>query len=138
MEANINDQQENAMAREKLHTPSAHASAPALQPLQPEPKVSSDASATSPAAEPLALTTVTFQKSGKVLTWAADDESILEFAEKHGIDMDYGCRYGDCATCMTPLLQGRVIYNHAITAEPDPGTCLPCSCRPDGSVTIDA
>jgi ferredoxin len=65
-------------------------------------------------------------------------ESLLDVAEEWNIDISSGCRYGDCGTCLTQILEGAVVYNHATGVEPDPGYCLPCSCRPLTSVTLNA
>jgi ferredoxin len=34
--------------------------------------------------------------------------ALLEFAETAGVSLPYGCRQGQCGTCATRLLQGRV------------------------------
>jgi ferredoxin len=83
-------------------------------------------------------TTVNFSLSAKSLTWNDSCESLLDFAEENNIEISAGCRYGDCGTCLTRLVEGRVIYNHQTGIDPDQGYCLPCSCRPDGSITLDA
>lgn len=81
---------------------------------------------------------VTFTRSGKTVPWTRDADSLLEFAETHGVDMSFGCRYGDCGTCMTRLIRGSVQYLHSTGASPDPGTCLPCSCKPEADIELDA
>lgn len=81
---------------------------------------------------------VTFARSGKTVSWTRDANTLLEFAEGHGIDISSGCRYGDCGTCMTRLIRGTVKYLHPTGAQPDPGTCLPCSCRPETDVELEA
>jgi ferredoxin-NADP reductase len=81
---------------------------------------------------------VTFTISGVTARWTSVDGTLLEFAEKHGVAIDYGCRYGDCATCLTRVLQGSVTYLHSTGVEPEPGTCLPCSCRPVTDLLLEA
>jgi ferredoxin len=81
---------------------------------------------------------VTFSKSGRSVPWDRDAESLLEFAEAHGVDISFGCRYGDCGTCMTRLIRGAVEYLHPTGALPDTGTCLPCSCKPETDIELDA
>jgi uncharacterized protein len=81
---------------------------------------------------------VTFARSGKTVPWTTEANTLLEFAEEHGIDISFGCRYGDCGTCMTRLVRGSVQYLHPTGAHPDLGTCLPCSCRPDTDIELDA
>jgi ferredoxin-NADP reductase len=82
--------------------------------------------------------TVTFAKSGKAVLWRRDAATLLEFAEMNGVDISFGCRYGDCGTCLTRLLRGRVQYLHPTDVRPDPGTCLPCSCKPETAIELDA
>ena len=81
---------------------------------------------------------VTFTRSGKTVPWTGESSSLLEFSEAHGVDISFGCRYGDCGTCMTRLIRGTVQYLHPTGASPDPGTCLPCSCKPETDVELDA
>ena len=82
--------------------------------------------------------TVTFQKSGITVPWNPKTKSLWQFAEQNGVEISSGCLAGDCGTCLTALLAGKVTYNHPTVVKPDPGTCLPCSCRPDGPISIDA
>lgn len=84
-----------------------------------------------------AITQITFAQSGKTLDWDNQFKSIVELAEANDIEISIGCLFGDCGTCMTPLLAGKVKYNHPTMIEPDTGTCLPCSCRPDGPITLE-
>jgi ferredoxin-NADP reductase len=81
---------------------------------------------------------IIFQRSGVTALWVDDEvKTLLEIGEAHGIDLAYGCRYGDCATCQIPILSGSVEYLHRTGANPDPGTCLPCCCKPTTSVVLD-
>lgn len=81
---------------------------------------------------------VTFSASGKTLEWDASCESLLDFAESNGIDMDSGCRAGGCGACQTTIEKGAVSYNHAPDFDPEPGTCLACVCRPKTDLTVEA
>jgi ferredoxin len=51
--------------------------------------------------------TVEFANSGKKFA-ASSAESLLVFAESHGIDIPYNCRVGQCGTCATRVLDGEV------------------------------
>jgi ferredoxin len=81
---------------------------------------------------------VHFALSNLSRDWDEKYDSLLDFAEDLQIDISAGCRYGDCGTCSTRLLAGAVEYNHATGIDPDDGYCLPCSCRPRTSVTLNA
>lgn len=82
--------------------------------------------------------TIAFAKSGKTVLWTNEAATLLELAEMNGIVLSFGCRYGDCGTCLTRLLKGRVKYLHPTDVHPDPGTCLPCSCKPETPIELDA
>ena len=54
--------------------------------------------------------TVTFSKSGKSIPWDPAADSLLEFAEANGIEVESGCRAGSCGSCQTGLPAGEVDY----------------------------
>ena len=76
---------------------------------------------------------VRFRRSGRTLTWDGRDASLLEFAERHGIEVEAGCRSGSCGSCETRLLQGSVGYAHAPDHDLAPGHCLLCVGQPSSS-----
>ena len=81
---------------------------------------------------------VTFAKSGKQFPWQPAASNLLEFAESHGIAVDFGCRAGSCGTCQTAIRTGEVAYRQPPDYDPEPGTCLLCSCTPKTDVTLEA
>lgn len=81
---------------------------------------------------------VRFLRSGITAEWTHSEGTLLDLAEKQGVEIPAGCRYGDCSTCLTSLVSGRVVYLHATGVTPEPGTCLPCSCRPETAIELDA
>ena len=81
---------------------------------------------------------VRFDRSGKQAEWNPTYESLLEFAEAHGIDIEFGCRAGSCLTCLTAVKSGTVRYAEGVDADCDEGTCLPCIAIPDESIVLDA
>lgn len=81
---------------------------------------------------------VTFDQAGKTIAWNPDHDSLLELAESHGIDLDFGCRAGSCGTCAMTLVAGEVEYPDGIHAKCEPGQCLTCVARPVGSVKLGA
>jgi ferredoxin-NADP reductase len=69
------------------------------------------------------------------------DMTLLEFAETVGVSLPYGCRQGQCGTCATRLLQGRVTMQteDGLSAEQKrAGFILPCVSKINGSICIDA
>jgi len=81
---------------------------------------------------------VTFAKSGKTIAWDGSDDTLLDFAEKHGIDVDSGCRAGGCGSCQTRIKSGEVAYIQAPDYEVDEGSCLMCVSRPKNDLTVEA
>ena len=81
---------------------------------------------------------VQFRRSQRTIQWTPEAHSLLDFALENDIEINAGCKYGDCGTCLTSLLSGSVEYEHVTGVEPDPGTCLPCSCKPTSSIVLDA
>ena len=59
-----------------------------------------------------------------------DDESILDAAERQGVQLPYGCRNGLCGSCSGILLSGTVSYPEEIEEEElasrNKGFCLTC------------
>ncbi|MGM9488229.1 2Fe-2S iron-sulfur cluster-binding protein [Ideonella sp. YS5] len=81
---------------------------------------------------------VRFQRSGRTLTWDGQDASLLDFAERHGISVESGCRSGGCGSCETRLLEGTVQYEHAPDHDVAAGHCLPCVGRPATPLVLEA
>ncbi|MBI4939006.1 MAG: 2Fe-2S iron-sulfur cluster binding domain-containing protein [Nitrosomonadales bacterium] len=94
--------------------------------------------ATAQAVGPAAGIVVTFAKSGKQVAWQPAANNLLEFAESNGIAAAYGCRAGSCGTCQTAIRAGEVAYRQPPDYDPEPGTCLLCSCTPKTDVTLEA
>jgi ferredoxin len=86
------------------------------------------------------MSKVTFQKSNVVLEWTGNEESLLEVAEANDMDLDFGCRMGNCTACQQTLVSGEVEYPTGHTGEPDAGNVLLCCCQPkdESDVVIDA
>jgi len=81
---------------------------------------------------------VRFQRSGRTLTWDGRDASLLDFAERHGIAAESGCRSGGCGSCETRLLEGKVQYEHAPDHDVAAGHCLLCVGRPSSALVLEA
>lgn len=98
-----------------------------------------------PAVDPLetaklGLTTseITFSRSGKKFSWDGSHDSLLDFAEAHGVSIDAGCRAGNCGSCLVAIKAGEVEYAAGHDTEVEKGSCLTCICRPKGSIVLDA
>lgn len=81
---------------------------------------------------------VKFQRSGRTLEWDDRDASLLDFAERHGIEVESGCRSGGCGSCETRLLEGSVQYEHTPDHDVAAGHCLLCVGRPATSLVLEA
>jgi uncharacterized protein len=91
--------------------------------------------------EPLAASSTSFdiqlQGSGRSLVWDDQDANLLDFAERHGVPVDSGCRTGSCGTCETPLVSGTVHYADQPDFDIAPGHCLLCVGRPQSALVLD-
>ncbi len=81
---------------------------------------------------------IKFSKSGIELEWDGVSSSILEFAEKSGIQIESGCRSGNCGSCELAIRSGEVEYLSEPGAKVESGTCLTCVSIPKSNLTIDA
>ncbi|NOX98630.1 MAG: 2Fe-2S iron-sulfur cluster binding domain-containing protein [Verrucomicrobia bacterium] len=81
--------------------------------------------------------TIRFAKSNKEIEISADDGSILDAAERAEVPVSYDCRAGSCGQCMVAVVSGKVSYSMRTNYKCPPGSCLTCSCLPDGDVVLD-
>jgi len=83
--------------------------------------------------------TVRFARSGVVYK-TSPEETLLESSEKNGVLIPWGCRQGNCGTCMTKLVSGDVrMQPHEALSDQQrsQGYILPCVSRPLSDVTLD-
>ena len=83
---------------------------------------------------------VTFSRSDLTIA-SSPERTLLETAQANGVPIPFGCRQGDCHTCMTRLLQGNVHVSRDEPLEHDlrvQGFILPCVSRPLNDITLDA
>ncbi|MFN7890061.1 MAG: ferric reductase-like transmembrane domain-containing protein [Pirellula sp.] len=81
-----------------------------------------------------------FAISGKQIT-TSSQETLLESAEKFGIELPFECRSGICGQCTTRLLLGRVKMDSEValsSSEKAEGYILACQARACSDVTIEA
>jgi ferredoxin-NADP reductase len=82
--------------------------------------------------------TVVFLHSEKVCQ-ASVGGTLLDLAEKNGVQIPYGCRQGLCGTCATRVLSGTVQMDveAGLTAEQkNAGYVLPCVSQAEGTVVL--
>jgi ferredoxin-NADP reductase len=90
-----------------------------------------------PAAATSASMAVQFSRSGRTLSWDGQDANLLDFAERHGLAVDSGCRSGSCGTCQTRLLSGVVTYADRPDHDIPKGQCLLCVGKPQTALVLD-
>lgn len=91
-----------------------------------------------PATGPAAEVEIRFQRSGRTLAWDGQDQSLLDFAERQGVAVEFGCRSGGCGSCETQLLSGTVAYAQTPDHDVQPGHCLLCVGRPTSALVLEA
>lgn len=79
-----------------------------------------------------------FRRSGRTLDWTGQDATLLDFAERHLVMVDAGCRSGSCGTCETRVISGRVAYETKPDHDIAPGHCLLCLGTPATALELDA
>jgi ferredoxin-NADP reductase len=87
-----------------------------------------------------AVETVVFIQAQKVCQVAAEC-TLLDLAEKNGVQIPYGCRQGQCGTCATRILSGTVHMDVEAGLTPEQkvaGYVLPCVSRAEGTVVLSA
>jgi len=80
---------------------------------------------------------VSFARSGLMLPWDANYQSLLELAEACEVPVRWSCRTGVCHTCETALIAGDVQYDPEPLDPPAKGGALICCSRPRGEVILD-
>jgi len=84
--------------------------------------------------------TIVFLHSEKVCQ-ASAGSTLLDLAERNGVQIPYGCRQGLCGTCATRVLSGTVEMGveAGLTADQkNAGYVLPCVSRTEGTVVVAA
>ncbi len=81
---------------------------------------------------------IKFAQSNQTAAWSDEDESLLDMAERVGVDVDSSCRSGQCGSCAIRLLKGAVKYSEEPACEVDDSEVLMCVAKPCGAVSVDA
>ncbi|WP_264211443.1 2Fe-2S iron-sulfur cluster-binding protein [Leisingera thetidis] len=80
---------------------------------------------------------VTFAKSGVSVVWDGTSDSLLDLAERSGLEPEFSCRTGICNTCLCDISAGEVEYTEDPLDDPEPGQVLLCCSKPRGPVVLD-
>jgi ring-1,2-phenylacetyl-CoA epoxidase subunit PaaE len=87
----------------------------------------------------LATISVVMDGRRRSFPMAPSDGSVLEAAERAGLELPFSCRSGICATCRARITGGAAVMTHNIALEPwetDAGFVLCCQARPT-TATLD-
>lgn len=79
---------------------------------------------------------VAFSRSEKKIVWDGKS-TLLELAEANGVRIDFGCRAGNCGTCITAIKQGNVDYPTKPGGAVEAGSCLACVAIPASNMVLD-
>ena len=83
--------------------------------------------------EVLATISVVMDGRRRSFPMAPGDASVLDAAERAGLELPFSCRSGICATCRARITEGAAVMTHNIALEPwetDAGFVLCCQARP--------
>jgi ring-1,2-phenylacetyl-CoA epoxidase subunit PaaE len=83
--------------------------------------------------EILATITLTMDGRRRSFPMAPSDQSVLDAAERAGLELPFSCRSGICATCRARITEGAAVMTHNIALEhweTEAGFVLCCQARP--------
>jgi ferredoxin-NADP reductase len=108
---------------------------------QEKPTARANVRATQPKAALIeSASAVEFQRSAKSTAIQAG-ESVLEAAERIGVEMNYSCRVGSCGECAVRLISGEVkmeVEDALVPADKAAGIILGCQAHPISNVVVEA
>jgi ferredoxin-NADP reductase len=90
--------------------------------------------------EAVTVETVVFLHSEKICQ-VSSGSTLLDLAERNGVQIPFGCRQGQCGTCATRVLSGTVrmdVEAGLTAAQRSAGYVLPCVSRAEGTVVLSA
>jgi ring-1,2-phenylacetyl-CoA epoxidase subunit PaaE len=99
----------------------------------PVRQTAGDAATAAAAQELLATVSVTMDGRKRTFPMAPGDASVLDAAERAGLELPFSCRSGICATCRVRVVAGKVNMMHNIALAPwelEAGFILCCQARP--------
>ncbi|HEY2678832.1 MAG TPA: 2Fe-2S iron-sulfur cluster-binding protein [Steroidobacteraceae bacterium] len=83
--------------------------------------------------EVMAMVTVVMDGRRRSFPMSLSDASVLEAAERAGLELPFSCRSGICATCRARATEGAAVLTHNIALQPweiEAGFILCCQARP--------
>ncbi len=95
------------------------------------------ASVTRPTREIIEPVLVRFKNGGDECQWTGEFGSLLELAEAHGIDVEFGCRAGNCGQCAVQVVEGEVETARQPGVHLPAGQCLLCISTPTSPVVLE-
>ncbi len=81
-------------------------------------------------------TIIKFSKSGFEQRWNKGDNTILNLAESHGLEPEFGCRNGSCGSCAVKINAGAVVYRNTVSYPVETGQALICCAVPAKGVEV--
>jgi ring-1,2-phenylacetyl-CoA epoxidase subunit PaaE len=81
----------------------------------------------------LAMVSVVMDGRRRSFPMTTHDASVLEAAERAGLELPFSCRSGICATCRARITEGSAVMAHNIALQPwetDAGFVLCCQAKP--------
>ena len=103
----------------------------------PEEECPAEFEQAEPGIPPLEPRQISFVRSNISAVWKPQDGSLLEFAERLGLEAAYSCRTGMCGTCAQRIVSGNAALTGEPIAKPHPGYQLLCSSVPLSDMEID-
>jgi ring-1,2-phenylacetyl-CoA epoxidase subunit PaaE len=101
--------------------------------LDAAPSAGAPTAATPAAKAILATISVVMDGRRRSFPMAQSDVSVLDAAERAGLELPFSCRSGICATCRARITDGAAVMTHNIALQPwetDAGFVLCCQARP--------
>ena len=108
-----------------------------------EPAIQIEPAHATPSGEEATRVAVTLDGRRRSFSMSPRAETVLEAAERAGLDLPFSCRAGVCSTCRTKVVRGEVEMqqNYALTEEElEQGIVLACQARaltPELELTYD-
>jgi ferredoxin-NADP reductase len=98
-----------------------------------------DAEGAQPANDVTEQVTLEFARSGKRIS-GNKRLTLLELAEAHGVELEYGCRTGNCGDCKVRLLHGEAVSDDFALSptERSAGWVLSCVAKAQTDCVLDA